>query len=360
VPAGIDAALACLPPKKRARLSRTDGFALAAAREATLSAHVDLAQEEAGLFLGSSTGGMLEGEGFFDDLRTRAGERLAASRIASQQHNGPTDAVARALGIGGPVVTLSSACSAAGMAIEAALRSLRSGETDVALAGGADALCQLTYAGFNSLRAVDEEPCRPFQSGRKGLSLGEGAGMLLLETEAHARARGARPLAELAGAGSSCDAYHMTAPDPSGDGLALAIEKALTDAGIGAAAVDVINAHGTATPLNDVAEWKALARVFGAHLGEITIMPTKSAVGHLLGACGGVEAVAALLALATGSLPPTPIVDEVDPECPARLVTGAPRAISYPATVLSVNLAFGGANVALVFSADEPVTGSRV
>jgi len=357
VPAGLEDALAHLPPKQRARLSRTDGFALAAAREAAASAELELSEHgrpSVGLFVGSSTGGMLEGERFFGDLRTAGNRRLAASRIASQQHSGPADAIARALGIGGPVVTFSSACSAAGMAIEAALRSLRSGETEVALAGGADSLCELTYAGFNSLRAVDEQPCRPFQTGRKGLSLGEGSGVLVLETETHARGRGARALAELAGAGSSCDAHHMTAPDPLGEGLVLAIEKALTDAGVDLEDIDVINAHGTATPLNDVAEWKALERVFGARLARIAIQPTKSNVGHLLGACGAVEAVAALLALTQGSLPPTPTVDAVDPECPANLVIGAARALSYPATVLSVNLAFGGANVALVFRSDKP------
>lgn len=360
VPPGLGALLAELPPKRRARLSRTDGFAIAAAHEAASAGDLDVRRTETGLcglFLGSSTGGMFEGERFFWDLRERKGARLAASRIASHQHSGPTDATARVLGLGGPAVTFSSACSAAGMAIEAALRSLRAGETEVALAGGADGLCQLTYAGFNSLRAVDEQPCRPFQAGRAGLSLGEGAGVLLLETEAHARARGARLLAELAGAGSSCDAHHMTAPDPEGAGLALAIEKALADAGVAATEVGVVNAHGTATPLNDVAEWKGLGRVFGARLAEITIVPTKSAVGHLLGACGGVEAVASVLALARGSLPPTPLGADVDPECPARLVLGQPSALAYPATVLSVNLAFGGANVALVLRADGPAPG---
>lgn len=362
VPPGIDAVLADLPPKKRARLTRTDGFALAAAREALATGNLDpgslYPRAQAGLFLGTSTGGMFEGESFFWALRDGEQRRVAMSRIASEQHNGPTDAVARELRIGGPVVTLSSACSAAGMAIESALRSLRAGETDVALAGGADSLCQLTYAGFNALRAVDEAPCRPFQAGRAGLSLGEGAGLLLLETEAHARARGARVLGELCGAGSSCDAHHMTAPDPSGEGLALAIEKALEDAGIERDEVHVINAHGTATPLNDVAEWRGLYQIFGARLAEIPILATKSAVGHLLGACGGVEAVATLLALTRASLPPMSCAGAIDPDCPARLVTGAPRALAIPANALSVNLAFGGADVALVLRAEQALASS--
>jgi 3-oxoacyl-[acyl-carrier-protein] synthase II len=358
VPPGIEAALADLPPKRRARLTRSDGFALAAAREALATGRLDVALEDAGLFLGTSTGGMLEGESFFWELRPGAERRPAMSRIASQQHNGPSGAVARELGIGGPVVTLSSACSAAGMAIEAALRSLRAGEVAAALAGGADSLCQLTYAGFNALRAVDEAPCRPFRAGRAGLSLGEGAGVLLLETEARARARGARVLAELSGAGSSCDAHHMTAPDPEGEGLALAIEKALADAELDPREVHVINAHGTATPLNDAAEWKALERVFGARLERIPILATKAAVGHLLGACGGVEAVATLLALARATLHPTRGDGEIDPACPARLVTGEPRPLDYPANALSVNLAFGGADVALVFRAERALASS--
>jgi 3-oxoacyl-[acyl-carrier-protein] synthase II len=343
-----------LPPKRRARLSRTDAFALAAAREGLEHARFDRSPSSLGIFVGSSTGGMFEGEAFFDDLRTKRGARLAASRIASQQHNGPTDAVARALGITGPVVTLSSACSAAGMAIEAALRSLRSGECEAALAGGSDALCQLTYAGFNALRAVDEAPCRPFRMGRNGLSIGEGAGFLVLESEDHARARGARMLAELAGAGSSCDAHHMTAPDPEGAGLALAIKKALADAGLEPEDVALINAHGTATPLNDVAEWKGLGRVFGARASSIPVVATKGHVGHLLGACGGVEAVATVLALATGLVSPAAEPGPLDPECPASLVRGEPRALAYPAAALSINLAFGGANVALLFRSHGP------
>jgi 3-oxoacyl-[acyl-carrier-protein] synthase II len=344
-----DTELADLAPRPRSRLTRTDGFAVYAAREALAHAGLDHAPASAGVFVGTSTGGMLEGEHFFSDLRADGSRRMAMSRLAAQQQNGPTDAVARTLGLGGPSVTLSSACSAATMALEAALESLRAGETDVALAGGADALCQLTYAGFNSLRAVDEASCRPFQADRAGLSLGEGAGILVLETEAHARARGATILAELAGAGSSCDAHHMTAPDPSGAGLALAIRKALGDAGLGADGVDVINAHGTATPLNDAAEWSSLALVFGARASEIPLMTTKAFIGHLLGACGGAEAVASVLALTQRRVPVTPGEGAVDPECPARLVRGAPESVSRAETVLSVNLAFGGANAAALF-----------
>jgi 3-oxoacyl-[acyl-carrier-protein] synthase II len=352
VPDGVGEALSGLRPKERARLSRSDGFALAAAREAAAMARIGEAPG-AGVFLGSSTGGLLEGERVFHDLRERPGARLAASRLATHQPDGPAATIARAFAVTGPVVALSSACSAAGMAIEAALRSLREREVELAFAGGADALNELTYAGFNALRAVDEGPCRPFRAGRTGLSLGEGAGMLILESERHARARGAEPLAELLGAGSSCDATHMTAPDAHGEGLALAVEKALADAGIGAEEIDVIDAHGTGTPLNDLAEWRGLERVLGPRVAAIPMLATKGAVGHLLGACAGVEAAGVVLALATGSLPPTQRSGAVDPECPARLVLDGPLALAYPARVLSINLAFGGANVALVLRAEK-------
>ncbi len=353
----LEAALPDLAPAHRRRLSRSDTFGLVAAREALDQARARELATQAGLFLGSSTGGMFEGESFYWDLRQPGARRPRVSRIASQQHNGPTDAVARALGFGGPVVTLSSACSAATMALEAALRSLRSGEVDLALAGGADSLCQLTYAGFNALRAVDEEVCRPFQASRAGLSLGEGAGVLVLETAEHAAARGARVLATFAGAGSSCDAHHMTAPDEDGAGLALALEKALADARLAPEAIGLVNAHGTATPLNDAAEWKGLERVFGTRLAEIAVMATKGSVGHLLGACGGVEAIASILALARGKLPPAPNPGPLDAECPAGLAHGGERALSLPCAALSVNLAFGGANAAVVFrSAASPAS----
>src|SRR6185295_19196355 len=245
------------------RLSLADRFALAAAGEALAQAELpSLAGLVVGLYFGSSTGGMWEGEAFFADLL--AGEpRLRASLLASQQPNGPGDAVARRFGIEGPVETVSSACASGALALGAALDAIRSGEVEIAVAGGADSLCQLTYAGFNALRSVDEAACRPFAAGRAGMSFGEGAAVLVLEPLERVLARGAVPLAELAGAGASCDAHHMTAPDPTGAGAAAAVEAALADAGLAPAAVDFVNVHGTGTPLNDAAEWRALQRVFG-------------------------------------------------------------------------------------------------
>ncbi|HEY0510305.1 MAG TPA: beta-ketoacyl-[acyl-carrier-protein] synthase family protein [Thermoanaerobaculia bacterium] len=345
-PAGLAAEL----PGWR-RLSIADRFALFAAREAVARAGLTSPLDDggAGVFFGSSTGGMYESELFFADfLRDRRG-RLSA--LASQQVNGPGDAVARHLGVTGPVETVSSACASGALALGAALQAIRSGEVEIAVAGGSDSLCQLTYAGFNALRSVDEVPCRPFRAGRAGMSFGEGAAVLVLEPLARALARGAEPLAVLAGAGASCDAHHMTAPDPSGTGAAAALAAALADAGLPAGAIDFVNVHGTGTPLNDAAEWQALQRVFGPRAAEIPLVATKALVGHLLGCSGALEAVATILCLRHGELHPAPGAGEpADPELPVALVTGEPLPFPGARSAVSTSLAFGGSNAALVFS----------
>jgi 3-oxoacyl-[acyl-carrier-protein] synthase II len=177
--------------------------------------------------------------------------------------------------------------------------------------------------------------------------------VLVLEPLEAALARGARPLAILAGAGASCDAHHMTAPDPSGAGVAQALRRALDDAGTGPDEIDFVNAHGTGTPLNDAAEWQALVRVFGDRAGAVPVTSTKGAVGHLLGSAGAIEAVATLLCLRAGEVHPTPGAGDVDPACPADLVLGAPRALPGARAALSANFAFGGSNAALVFHHPE-------
>jgi 3-oxoacyl-[acyl-carrier-protein] synthase II len=247
-------------------------------------------------------------------------------------------------------MTLATACAASTMAIEAALDALRGGELELALAGGTDGLCQTTFGGFNSLRAVDEQPARPFRADRQGLSLGEGAGVLVLETEAHARGRGARILARLAGAASTCDAHHMTAPEEAAEGAARAMELALLDAGFTADAVDFVNAHGTGTPHNDAAEWRALQRVLGERAGRVPLTSTKGAIGHSLGACGALEAVVTVADLGRGRVHATPGLGPVDPAAAVDLVLGTARPLARAQVALSLNLAFGGANAALVFA----------
>jgi 3-oxoacyl-[acyl-carrier-protein] synthase II len=322
-----------------------DHFAVFAAREALAHAgvaHVDAAST--GVYFSTCTAGLHEAEGAI--TAQIQGGRSRRRELASQPLNTPGDAVARDLGIVGPVLTISTACASGTLAIEAALRDLRAGVVEMAIAGGADSLCEVTYTGFNALRAVDERPCRPFRANRAGLSLGEGAGVLLLERKAHAERRGARPLVELRGAGSSCDANHMTAPHPEGEGAALAMERALRDAEVVPADVVFVNAHGTGTPLNDAAEWQALRRVFGDRAGTVPLTANKASVGHLLGSAGAVEAVATVLSLMQAELDPTPGDGPVDPALAVDLVVERRGIPSGPA--LSINLAFGGANAVLV------------
>lgn len=337
------------PASPRRRASLADRYAVASAREAIAAARLDAAtlRDTAGVFFGSSTGGMLESEWFYEALV--AGRRARPGLLASQQLNAPGDAVARDAGVLGPVETVSSACASGAMAIGAALRSMRRGEIDVALAGGSDSLCQLTYAGFNSLRSVDEAPSRPFRADRMGLSLGEGAAVLVLETAERAARRGAEPLAVLAGESATCDAQHMTAPHPEGEGAREAIRRALADAAAVPAEVDFVNAHGTGTPLNDAAEAAALRSVFGDRVGRLPVTSTKAAIGHLLGSAGAVEALVTVLCLVRKEVHAMPDGGRPDPSLGLDLVLGRPRRLDRALCAVSTSLAFGGANAALVF-----------
>ena len=367
-PAGLAASI----PGWR-HLSWADRFAVAAAREALEQAGLNApapgpgertagraslaSTADAAVFFGSSTGGMLEGEEWYRRLRGDAAGRASLGLVAAQQVSAPGDAVARFFDCGGPVETVSSACASGALALARALDAVRSGETDIALAGGADSLCRVTYGGFNSLRSVDERPCLPFRADRAGLSIGEGGAVLVVENAERAAARGARPLVGLLGAGASSDASHMTAPHPEGEGAARALSRALADAGIPPAEIVFVNAHGTGTPLNDAAEWRALAAVFGAAAAaRLPVTATKGAVGHLLGTAGAIEAAATVLSLVCRVVPPTPGGGEVDAGSPVDLVRGAarrldgPRAANEATAAVSLNLAFGGCNAALVFA----------
>jgi len=343
------------PRGKPRRLSIADRFSVAAAREAVAQSAIDLdgCRGRTGVYFGSSTGGMFETETYIEALLAAAaghGKPPALSSLASQQHNGPGDAVARDLGIGGPVQTVSVACVSGAMAIGDAIRAVRRGEVDVAIAGGSDSLCRLTYAGFNSLRSVDERPCRPFRGNRVGLSLGEGAAVLLLESLERALARGARPLALAAGEAATCDAHHMTSPHPEGLGAAEAIREVLARARLDPSEIDFVNAHGTGTPLNDAAEHEALLAVFGDRTPDLPVTSTKSLVGHLLGSAGALEAVATILCLLHREVHPMPDDGTPDPGIRLRLVLGHPLRLARARHALSTSLAFGGANAALVFT----------
>jgi 3-oxoacyl-[acyl-carrier-protein] synthase II len=307
------------------------------------------------VYFASSTGGMLESETYYATGRRAGFDRAARRLLAAQPVSRPGEAVARDLAATGPVESVSSACASATLAIGLALEAVRDGEVEIAIAGGADSLCRVTYAGFNALQAVDPEPCRPFRVDRRGLSLGEGAAVLVIERADRAAARGAHPLATLRGAGASADAHHMTAPDPTGAGAARALERALLEAGCRPDEVDLLNAHGTGTPLNDVAEYQALLKVFGAGARSIPVLATKASVGHLLGSAGAIEAVATILALGDQCLQPVPGGGDPDPAAPVRVArAGDPCACRV---AVSLNMGFGGCNGALVLERAAPRAG---
>jgi len=256
-------------------------------------------------------------------------------------------------GLRGPNFATVSACASGAHAIGEALRLMRSGDADVVVAGGAEAtITPMALAGFSSSRALstrNDDPqraSRPFDLDRDGFVIGEGAGVLVLETEDHARRRGAPLLCELGGYGASADAYHLTAPSEDGNGAARAMSRALKDAGIPAEDVEYINAHGTSTPAGDPAEVRAVKSVFGDHARRLLVSSTKSMTGHLLGAAGGLEAVVTALALSRGVVPPTINLERPDPQCDLDFVPNQarPRAVK---AALSNSFGFGGHNVTL-------------
>jgi len=330
------------------RLSRSDQFAVCAAIEAAHQAQLAEAGRPLGVFFGSSTAGMRECEEYVGRILNSRPGTPRLGFLGSQQLNGPGDAVARVLGATGPVQSFSVACASGPLAVTAASDALRQGEVAITVAGGADSLCHLTYGGFNALRSVDKRPSRPFREDRAGLSLGEGAGVLVLETLDRALDRGARPLVELCGFGSSCDGHHMTAPHPEGKGALFAMRQALAGAGLSPADVSFVNTHGTGTPHNDEAEARACASLFEDRLAQVPMTATKASVGHILGAAGALEAVASIVALTDRVVHPTPGGGETDPSLGIDLVLGTARPLDDQAVGISTSFAFGGANVALV------------
>jgi 3-oxoacyl-[acyl-carrier-protein] synthase II len=339
-----------LDRKERRRSSRTDRLCMAAAAEAAAQAGLSASSLETfGVSLGSSTAGMLEAEGYCRDAMERGFDRAAPSSVLRLPNSAPADAVARMLGAGGPRLSNMTACASSAAAIGHAADLIRAGDAPGVIAGGGDGLCLMTYAGFNSLRLLDPEPCRPFDASRRGLSLGEGAGILVLEDWEQARGRGAAPLAEFLDYGASCDAHHMTAPHPQGRGAAAAMTEAIRHAGLSPEEIDHINAHGTGTPLNDTTEAKAIASVFGeAGSHRIPISASKSSTGHLLGGAGAVEAVTLILSLLHAMAPPTLGWTQCDDGVDLDLVANRPRPIDA-SIGLTNSFGFGGSNVSLIF-----------
>ena len=325
-------------------LSRCDRMGVVAALEALVAARCpDLGR--AALCAGLSSGEMFEFEQSLYGDGPAPESALALTDVPLGQ---TTSRMARLLGVGGPVSGVTTACSSATNALGLALDMIREGEVDVALAGGADALCRLTVAGFSSLAVVSARGSRPFDADRDGLSLSEGAAFVVLESEEHARSRGVAPAAELMGYGASSDAYHPTRPRPDGLGAARAIRAALADAGIGPDEVDHVNAHGTGTQHNDAMEATAIREVFEDAGLPLPVTSNKSLFGHALGSCGALSLAAAMTTIAGGFVAPTAGLEQLDPDVSALdVVTGDARSGHFGRVVCN-SFGFGGSNAALV------------
>ncbi len=333
-------------------LERFAQFAAVAAREAVGQsglANSAVLSEDTAVITGTSVGGQFTEEDGYIRLYRENNPRVAPLTIPRTMSNAGASRISFEYGIRGPVYTISTACSSSNHAVGQAFQMIRSGQVTAAIAGGSEAVfAEGLLRAWEAMRVVSPEVCRPFSTGRRGLSLGEGAGMLVLENWEHARARDARILAEVIGFGMSSDAHHIT--QPSVEGPKRAMKWALRDAGILPATVDYINAHGTGTLANDSMEAEAIWSIWQKDAERLLVSSTKSMHGHTLGAAGGVEAVITVLALLTGIVPPTANFIAKDPACDLNVVPNNP--ISAPLRVaLSNTFAFGGLNATLAFRA---------
>ena len=344
--------------KETRRLDRFAQFACVAALEALDDAGLDMANEDpdrVGVLIGSGVGGIMTITEQHKILLNKGPKRVSPFLVPMMLGDMASGQVSMMIGAKGPNFSTVSACATGTDSIGEALEMIRRGRADVVIAGGTEAaVCEIGVAGFNSCMALstrNDDPqaaSRPFDSGRDGFVLGEGAGLVVLESLEHAEKRGANVLAELAGYGASSDAHHVTQPHPEGEGAARAMKWAIEDANLLPENVDYINAHGTSTPLNDKFETIAMKRMYGDHAYNLKISSTKSMTGHLLGAAGGIEAAFSVLAIKEGIIPPTINLDDVDPDCDLDYVPN--KAVKQKVDVaMSNSLGFGGHNASLVF-----------
>jgi 3-oxoacyl-[acyl-carrier-protein] synthase II len=354
---GFDAA-ALLGRKEAKRLDRFAQFACVAALEALDDAGIDMATEDAdrvGVLIGSGVGGIITITEQHNILNQKGPKRVSPFLVPMMLGDMASGQVSMMTGAKGPNFSTVSACATGADSIGEALEMIRRGRADVVIAGGTEAaICEIGVAGFNSCMALstrNEDPqaaSRPFDSGRDGFVLGEGAGVVILESVEHAEKRGATVLAELAGYGASSDSHHVTQPHPEGEGAARAMKWALGDAGLQPEDVVYINAHGTSTPMNDKFETIAMKRMFGDHAYNLAISSTKSMTGHLLGAAGGIEAAFSVLAVNEGAIPPTINLEDPDPDCDLNYTPNT--AVKQEVEVAMSNVfGFGGHNSSLVF-----------
>lgn len=343
------------------RMGRSQQLAWLAAEEAWEDAGVPkVPSGRLAVSVASGGGGVGDLLNQYDVLRERGWKRVATHTLPMYMANGAAAWLSVRYGATAEVRAPAAACSSGADALAHGQELIRSGKADVVLAGGTDAMLHpVMVAGFAAMRALsrrNDDPagaCRPFDRGRDGFVLGEGAGLLVLEDAEHAARRGARVYAELAGVGRSADAHHISNPEPTGVGAALAMRRALADAGLGPDAVRHVNTHATGTPMGDLAEARALREVLGPRLGGASVTATKSLTGHLLGACGAVEAVVTALAVWHGIAPPTVNLSDPDPEVGEDLLDAVVRDVpgrlpEGPRAALSNSFAFGGQNVSLL------------
>jgi 3-oxoacyl-[acyl-carrier-protein] synthase II len=346
-----------IPAKEQRRIDRYAQFAVAASEMAVLDAGLDREKvdgERFGVLIGSGIGGMETFEAQHAVLVEKGPGRVSPFFIPMMISNMASGHVSIRFGARGPNYSPVSACSSGAHAIGEGFRSIQRGDADVVLCGGAEAtITPMAVAGFASMKALstrNDDPARasrPFDADRDGFVIGEGAGVVLLESLAHAKKRGARIHAEMAGYGTTSDAFHITAPSPDGAGPSRAMRLAVEDAGLPFEEVGHINAHGTSTPLNDKIETAAIHAAFGPHARQILVTSTKSMTGHLLGAAGGLEFIATVLSVARGVIPPTINHERPDPECDLSYVANTAREAPLRAA-LSNSLGFGGHNVSLL------------
>lgn len=346
-----------LTPQEAKRLDPSSQFALIAAREAWADAgSPEVQPERLAVEYATGIGGVWTLLDAFDTLKERGPRRVLPMTVPMLMPNGPAAAIGMDIAARGGVRTAVSACASSTEAIANAITRLQSGEIDVVVAGGCEAgIHPLPIAAFAAMHALsrnNENPAaasRPYDTARDGFVMGEGAGALVLETEEHALARGAKIYAELVGGSVTSDAHHITAPDPEGTGAARAVLAALKQANAKIEDVVHINAHATSTPVGDIAEYTALRRVFGDHLDKIAVSATKSSTGHLLGGAGAIEAIFTILALKERTAPPTINLDNQDPAIPLDVVVSPRKLPDGPILAISNSFGFGGHNAVIAF-----------
>jgi len=334
------------------RMSRADQLSFAATLEALMDAGLyplpDYLPEEMGVIIGGGSGGLLEAERCYGESLNKAGRNFRFSQLASVYCASSADRIASNLGLAGPKTTFMTACSAGATAIGYARDLILNGQASIMLAGGVEPMCRITYAAFNALKSLDPDVCHPFDKERAGLSLGEAAAIMVLEPLEAALNRSAKIYGEVLGYGVTCDSFHMTAPDEKASGAVRSMQAALQDSGLVIEDIDYINAHGTATPVNDITETRAIKEVFGKRAYSLPVSSTKSMTAHTLGAAGALEGIISTLALTHGFIPPTINYRHADPECDLDYVTGGARPADLR-IVLSNSFAFGGNNTTVIF-----------